>query len=90
MVQPTGTLSGSGTVTNDVTLNGGTVNFGSTGMIGGNLNVNAGGAWNGLGSVGTALVNTGTLTVNGTLLTPTRWRCNPPARSAAAARSPTT
>ena len=63
VVQPTGTLSGSGTVSNDVTLNGGTVNFGSTGMIGGNLNVNAGGAWNGLGSVGAAQVNSGTLTL---------------------------
>ena len=67
-VQLAATLSGNGTVANDVTLSGGTVNFASGGTIGGNLNVNAGGAWNGLGSVGTALVNTGTLAVNGTLL----------------------
>ena len=90
-VQPTGTLSGSGTVSNDVTLTGGTVNLATGGAILGNLNVNAGGAWNGLGSVGlVAQVNTGTLAVNGTLPSSTPWWCNPPARSAAAARSPTT
>jgi len=56
-------LSGTGSVTGNATLNGGTINFGSGGSIGGTLDV-TGGSWNGLGSVtGLITSSSGTFTI---------------------------
>jgi autotransporter-associated beta strand protein len=58
-----GELAGTGMVTGNATMSGGTINFGSSGNITGTLGV-TGGAWNGAGSVGGLVtVSSGALTI---------------------------
>ena len=69
-VQSGATLSGTGTVSKNAIVTGGTIDFGSAGGITGNLDIDNGAAWNGLGNVvGLVRVNTGTLSVAGSLTT---------------------